>query len=152
MNRVLAIAVTLAFVPLAGAQQLYKYIDKDGKTVYTDQPPPTAQAKPIASPPPPPTPSANSAPGNKSAVDRDKDAQKGRDQAKEAQKKQDEAAKKAAAAEERCNQARTALQQFTEGGRLMKYNEKGEREYMSDEEIANGRNAAARQMDEACKS
>lgn len=150
MKRVLAIAAALAFAPLAGAQQMYKYVDKDGKTVYTDQPPPTVQAKPIASPPPPPSP-AKAAEGNKSAVERDKDAQKGREKAKEAQKKQDEASQRAQQAEQRCNVARSTLQQYTEGGRLMKYNEKGEREYMSDEEIAKGRNAAQREMDEACK-
>jgi type IV secretory pathway VirB10-like protein len=149
MKRVLAIAAALAFAPLAGAQ-LYKYTDKDGKTVYTDQPPPTVQAKPIAAPPPPPPAPApaKAATGNKSAVERDKEAEKGREQA---QKKEDEAAKKAQQAEQRCNQARTTLQQYSAGGRLMKYNEKGEREYMSDEEIAKGRVSAQREVDEACK-
>ena len=150
MKRVVAIAAALAFSTLAQAQ-LYKYVDKNGKTVYTDQPPANVDAKPVTSPPPAPS-QAKGAPGNKSAVDKDKDAEKGRDQAKEAQKKQDEASKKAQQAEMRCNQARSAYQQYTEGGRLMKYNEKGEREFMSDEEIAKGLNSSRREMEEACRT
>jgi hypothetical protein len=152
MKRIVAIAVAIAFAPLAGAQ-LYKYVDKDGKTVYTDQPPPNVQTKPVAAPPPPPSPagSKGGTSGNKSAVERDKDAEKSRESAKEAAKKQDEAAQKTKAAEQRCTQAQSALQQYSEGGRLMKYNEKGERVYMSDEEIGSGLQKARQEMEEACK-
>ena len=38
MKRILVLAIALAFAPLAGAE-LYKYVDKNGKTVYSDQPP-----------------------------------------------------------------------------------------------------------------
>ncbi|HEX7403360.1 MAG TPA: DUF4124 domain-containing protein, partial [Usitatibacter sp.] len=38
MKSLLVLALALAAAPLASAQ-MYKYIDKDGKTVYTDQPP-----------------------------------------------------------------------------------------------------------------
>ena len=153
MKRVLAIAMALAFAPLAGAQ-LYKYVEKDGKTVYTDQPPANVQSKTINVPPPPPAPAAHAkdAPsGNKSAVDKDKDQQKGREQARDQQKKQEEAAQKAQLAEQRCTQARTALLQYESGGRIVKYNENGERTYLSDEEIASGRDKARREMEEACK-
>lgn len=153
MNRIVAIAVAIAFAPLASAE-LWKYVDKDGKTVYTDQPPANVQSKAVAAPPPPPTPATGSkaAPsGNKSALERDKDAAKSRESAKEAAKKQEEAAERQKLAEERCTQARTALQQFTEGGRLLKYNEKGERVYMDDEEIAKGLQKARQETEQACK-
>lgn len=154
MKRVLAIAIAVAFAPLAGAQ-LYKYIDKDGKTVYTDQPPANATSKAINVPPPPPAPAAAGSkvgtPGNKTAVQQDKELQKGRELAKDQQKKQDEAAQKAQLAEQRCTQARTAFQQFSEGGRIVKYSEKGERVYLGDEEISSGREKARQEMEEACK-
>ena len=157
MKRIVGIAVAIAFAPLASAQ-LWKYVDKDGKTVYTDQPPPAnVQSKPVAPPPPPPTLPATSGSkagtaGNKSALERDKDAEKSRESAKEAAKKQEEAAQRAKLAEERCTQARSALQQFSEGGRLLKYNEKGERVYMDDEEIAKGLQKARQETEQACKT
>ena len=153
MKRVLVIAAAMAFAPFAGAQ-LYKYVDKDGKTVYTDQPPASGPAKTINVPPPPPAPPAgskNGTEGNKSAVAKDKELQKGRDKASEQQKKQEDAAKKAQLAEERCTQARTALQQFEQGGRIVKYNENGERTYLDDKELASGREKARQEMEEACK-
>jgi hypothetical protein len=155
MKRVFVLALAVAFAPLAGAQ-LYKYVDKDGKTVYTDQPPANVQAKPVEAPPPPPMPAAaagskNGTNGNKSAVERDKDNEKNREQAREQQKKQQEASEKAQQAEQRCTQARSAFNQYSEGGRLLKYNDKGERVYMSDEEIASSRDKARQEMDEACK-
>lgn len=154
MKRVLAIAVALAFAPLAFAQ-LYKYVDKDGKTVYTDQPPPNVQSKALAAPPSPPPAAAagskNGTAGNKTAVQQDKEHQKDREQAREQDKKQQEAAQRAQLAEQRCTQARTAVQQLGEGGRIVKYNEKGERVYLSDEEIASSREKARHEMEEACK-
>ena len=153
MKRALAIAVAIAFAPVAGAQ-LYKYVDKDGKTVYTDQPPANVQSKPISVPPPPPMPasdSKNGTTGNKSALERDKELEKSREQGKEAAKKQGEAAEKAKRAEQRCTQAQSEVQRMSDGGRLMKYNDKGERVYLSDEEIASGREKARQEMDEACK-
>ena len=152
MKRIVATAVAVMFAPIAGAQ-LYKYIDKDGKTVYTDQPPMNAQAKPVAAPPPPPATAGTKAgaAGNKSAAERDKDPEKSRESAKEAAKKQEEAAQKQKLAEERCTQAQSTLQQFSGGGRLMKYNDKGERVYMDDEEIAKGLQAARQETEQACK-
>lgn len=152
MKRVLAIVLAVAFVPVAGAQ-LYKYVDKDGKTVYTDQPPPNVDTKIVnvpRSPPPPVAPAKDAA--AKTAVAKDKEAEKGREQAKEKEKKQEEAADKQRLAEQRCTQARTLLQQYTAGGRIARYTEKGERVYLSDEEIAAGRDKARREVEESCKT
>jgi uncharacterized protein DUF4124 len=153
MKRVLAIAIAIAFAPLAGAQ-LYKYVDKDGKTVYTDQPPPNADARTVNVPKAPAAPAApaKDAPAaGKSAVGKDKDLEKGREQAKEQQKKQEEAAEKERLAEQRCTQARAAFRLFSEGGRILKSNDKGERVYLGDAEIEAGREKARQEMDEACK-
>ena len=150
MKRIVMLAGLLALAPFAGAE-LYKYVDKDGKTVYTDQPPANAKTEAVNVPKSFPAPATGVAGGNKSAVERDKELEKGRQQAREKEKKADEAAHKAQLAEQRCTQARTAFQQLSDGGRIVKYNEKGERVYLGDSEIESERERARRDMEEACK-
>ena len=53
MNRFIVLAVAIALSPAAWGQ-LYKYVDKDGKTVYTDQPPGNVEGKALKLPPVPP--------------------------------------------------------------------------------------------------
>lgn len=140
MKRLAILALGLALAPLAGAQ-LYKYIDKDGKTVYTDQPP-TADSKQIRVPTGSTPAAATAAPGKADAKKEDP---------KVAAKKAEEASKAAAAKAANCEQARQQLQMLNDGGRIYKYNAAGEREYMSDDEIEAGRTRAKREVDEACK-
>ncbi len=144
MKRIIVLAIACALAPLASAQ-LYKYVDKNGKTVYTDQPPPDAEAKPMANVPPPAAPS-------KSYVERDKELQKGRDKAKDDAKKADEKSKYEAAKAERCRQATEAARIYEQGGRLQKRNTAGESEFMSDDEIEAARQKSRREVEEACKA
>jgi hypothetical protein len=145
MKRLLiAIAACSATVALA---DLYKYVDKDGRTVYSDQAPPGGNAKVIATPPPPPAAPATT----KTAVERDKDAQKSRDEAKKKGGKAEENEKAAQAAEARCADARRAFQTYSVGGRLFKTDAKGERVFLNDDEIMAERERSRRDMDEACK-
>jgi hypothetical protein len=150
MKRVIFVALAVALAPPALAQ-LYKYVDKDGKTVYSDTPPANTDSKqinvPVSRPANAPAPGATA----KTAVERDKEMEKSRKAAAESQKKSDQAAEKAAQAEARCAQAKTAYQGFVDGGRLSKYNDKGERVFLSDDEIASERERSRRDMDEACK-
>ncbi|HEX4331413.1 MAG TPA: DUF4124 domain-containing protein [Usitatibacter sp.] len=143
MKRIIVLAVALALAPLASAQ-LYKYVDKDGKTVYTDQPPPDAEAKRVGN--------ASSAPApGKSYVERDKELQKGRDKAKDEAKKADEKSRAAADREDACRQATAQARMYDEGGRFMKTNEQGEKVYLSDEEIDAAKQKSHRDLEEACK-
>lgn len=144
MKRIAAIAALLAFVPLAGAE-LYKYTDKNGRTVYSDQPPTGIDSKVVKDA------AVSTAEPPKTALQKDKDLEKGR---KEAREKADKAEKSAALArdqEQRCTQAKQNVQAYQEGGRMYKYNDKGEREFMGEDEIAAGLKKAQRDMDEACK-
>lgn len=144
MNRLAVLALGLAFATLAGAQ-LYKYVDKSGKTVYSDQPPATGDSKqirvqPSGAPPEAPAPKAGA------------DAKKApKEDPKVAAKKSEDAAKEAERKKAACDQARVRYQALADGGRIYKYNAAGEREYMSDEEIESGARQAKREMDEACK-
>ena len=148
MNRFIVLALGCALATLASAQ-LYKYVDKDGKTVYSDQPPANMDTRQlhIQSGTTTATPTA----GPKTAMERDKELQKGRDEAAKQAKKADEAAKQAQAKEERCSTARSTYQFYVDGGRISKYNDKGEKTYLGDEEIEAERVRSKREMEEACK-
>ena len=148
MKRFLILALAVALAPLASAQ-LYKYVDQNGKTVYTDQPPPSADPKALRIP----SSAVGSTPpaASKSAVQQDKDLQKGRDKLKDDQKKSDEKAQRAAAEQERCDSAKVAYEHYAAGGRIAKLNAQGERVFLGDDEIDAEREKARRQMDEACK-
>jgi len=145
MKRALILAMAMAFATAAEAQ-LYKYTDpKTGKTVYTDQPPADQDTKSVNIRTP-------SGPTTKSAVEQDKALDKGRKKVAEDAKKSDEAEKRAAAAAEHCKAAKQNYQIYSDGGRISKMNDKGERELLTDEEIEAKRASSRRQMEEACKS
>ena len=147
MKRIVILACALALAPVVSAQ-LYKYLDKDGKTVYTDQPPASADTKQMHIPSTATGPAP--APG-KSSVQQDKELQKARDKAKESGKKSDEVAARARAEEERCQSAKTAYEHYSQGGRISKYNDKGERVFLGDAEIDSERERARQKVDEVCK-
>jgi hypothetical protein len=127
----LAAAVLLAIAATAGpaAATLYKWVDANGRVVYSDQPPP-ASVKPEIVPPPPPPANPNAA---KELEDRTLAI-------KQQEKKRAEAAK-AADKTEQASQARreacvNALGQMKamqkKGERVFRYNEKGEKVYFDD--------------------
>jgi hypothetical protein len=147
MKRIIVLACALALGPIASAQ-LYKYVDKNGKTVYTDQPPPEADPKAMRIPSA--ATGSTAAPG-KTYVQQDKDQQKGREKVSEGAKKADEAAARAKEAEQRCIDSRSAYEVYAQGGRIARVNEKGEREYMGDEQIDAAREKARAQMEQDCK-
>jgi hypothetical protein len=143
MKRAVILALAIALAPTAEAQ-LYKYVDKNGKTVYSDQPPPDVDSKAVNI-------RGASGPATKSAVARDKELDKGRKEVAEKAKKSGEADQRAAQAEQRCAAARTNYQIYADGGRIQKLNDKGERELLTDDEIEAKRESSRREMDEACK-
>ena len=147
MKRIVLLICVLAVATLTSAQ-LYKYVDKNGKTVYTDQPPPDADPKAMRIP----SSAQGSAPAPaKSAVAQDKELQKGRDKAKENEKKAEDTAARARQQEELCASATMAYQQYSQGGRMTKLDEKGEKIFLGDAEIDAARERAKQKMDEVCK-
>jgi len=147
MKRIIVLACALALAPLVSAQ-MYKYVDKNGKTVYTDQPPPEADPKAMRIPSS--ATGAAPAPG-KTAVQQDKGLQKGREKAGESAKKAEEKEAYAKAQEERCVSAKAAYDQYSLGGRITRMNEKGEKEFLGDAEIDAARERSRQQMEQACK-
>ena len=147
MKRIVILVLACALAPLAGAQ-LYKYVDKDGKTVYSDQPPANVDSKQVNIQS---APTAGSPAPAKNALERDKELEKARAKSREEAKKSDVASRNAQALEERCTQATNYHRTFVEGGRISKYNDKGEKVLMDDQDIEAEREKARRQMEEACK-
>ena len=146
MNRIVLLAAALALSPIASAQ-LYKYVDKDGKTVYTDQPPANAESKPLRIQAAPPTVAAPV----KSSLDKDKDLEKVRKAEVDKAKKGEQAAKAAQDAEQRCAAARSNLLQYEGGGRVAKRNAAGERVFLEDKELEAEKQKARADVEEACK-
>jgi hypothetical protein len=146
MKRIVVLAIACAFAPLAGAD-LYKYVDKDGKTVYSDQPPANVESQQLHVN----TGVSTSSGGAKSAVERDKELEKGREAARDKAKKADAEANNAKVAEQKCAAAQATYKTYQDGGKLFRYTKDGERELLNDDEIEAKRKESKQDMDEACK-
>ncbi len=144
MKRLVILAIACAAFAQVASAQLYKYVDKDGKTVYSDQPPPNVDSKQLNVQTGTSSPTA----APKTALERDKELQKGRD---EANKKSAEAAKAQGQKDQACQAAKDNYAQYAAGGRMQRTNANGEREFLSDDEIDAAREKAQKQMDDACK-
>jgi hypothetical protein len=149
MKRLILLVVAASLAPLASAQ-LYKYVDKDGKTVYSDQPPANIDSKQLRIQSGTTAPTATAA-APKTALDKDKELEKGRKEARDKDKKAEDAAKSAQADEERCSTARNNYAIYLEGGRITKRDKSGERVFMEDDEIAREKEKARVDMEKYCK-
>lgn len=159
----------LVLLPGLAQAEIYKWRDKDGSVRYSDVPPPsnikqesmygTKIPKPTNQPPLAPVKgniteqmekanekaSAEKAPMSKedAAAKRAKDA--------EQQKLQEQAkAEELKAKQEYCKVARANLQTYNQGGRVVKVNERGEREFLNDADIAKGKADAQSEIDKYC--
>jgi len=145
MKRTLVLACALA-VSTAAFGQLYKWVDKDGKVTYSDQPPPAQQSKQlnlntgVASPP------------TRSAIERDKEIEKGRVEAREKAKVAGEKERKSEIDQQNCKAARAYLKTVESGVRVSTMDDKGEQVILDDEQIAAERVKAQKAVDEACKT
>lgn len=161
MIRMLLSFIFLALSVSAYGQQLYKWVDKDGKVQYSDQPPPaSAKQQKLDVKAPPPAPSAASPSeakggtadtkkaGPKSLAEQDLEFKKRRVQEEE------NAAKQAAEAkqnQDKCNQARSQLKSHQEVGRLFTYDAKGERVYADDQTRQREMEKAQQDINTYCK-
>ena len=150
----IAMAILLATATVAA--QVYKWVDKDGKVQYTDTPPPASATKteakkldaaPVAAPVAAP---AASAPG-KSLADRAKDFDKRKTEDAEKQKKAEADQKNAEIKASNCKDAKANLAALESGRPLVRTNDTGEREVMSDEARQADLVKARKAIDEFCK-
>jgi len=168
MKKALLLLILMA-LPLMAHAQVYKWKDASGKTIYSDVPPPSnvkqesiIGSKPVApaaapsvAPAAPAATATAGAPAaasdpKKAAVDKDAEARKRQEEA-EAAKKEDKA--KQAELEQRkknCEAAKLNYDNYKMGGRIMKMDEKGERYYLGNAEIAAGLAQAQKDVDQYC--
>jgi hypothetical protein len=173
MIRRLILALALGFSGQALAQPLNKCVDPAGKTTYTQSPcPPNSKSAPISNTvPPAPAPPAPAAgetakgdgakadsaqgaaakSGPRSTAEADQAFRKRQQDQADARKKQEEKIAEARQKEENCNQARTALAGLEAGGRQVRFDAKGERVFLDDNQIAQEKDKARKSVEQACK-
>lgn len=149
LRLLLATVLVACLAPLAQAQWSWK--DKDGRRVFSDQPPPTSVAeKDIVKRPPgvrapaaqttaaeatASTPAATSTTATApkiSGKDSELEKKKKEAEAKEAAVKKAESDKNAAARKDNCDRAKRAKASFDSGTRISTTNAQGEREIMNE--------------------
>jgi hypothetical protein len=145
----LVMALVIACAALGAHAQLYKWIDKDGKVQYSDTPPPpeARSGAPLRVQSGAGTP----APASASLAEQEKALAKRREDASKAESKAAEDAKLAEKHRERCDQARSYLATLNDGGRLVRTNANGEREFLDDAAIEAERKRAQVAISESCK-
>lgn len=137
------VALACALLSLAAAAQMYSWKDANGKTQYSDEPPPgKTPARRVT---PPPAPSSDAVEKRKDAADKQLDERKKQQEAREAAAK---AEKDKAGAEERarnCDKAKGNLQAIESGQARFTMDAKGERVALDgavrEAEIASARKA-----------
>lgn len=172
----LVLMLSLVSAPVMAAE-VYKWTDAQGRTRYTDIPPPSnvpyvtlsgkkspqpATAAPEApgefTPPgePPVKPAAPAKPVSspaapKSLADRELEEAKKKIAAAEEKKKKAEMEAEQKLRDKNCASAKSNLLQLKEGGRIYSTNEKGEREYLNDADRASKIAQAEKDVEEWCK-
>lgn len=144
-----ALLALVCSAPLLAAAQ-WQWVDKDGRKVFSDRPPPADIAPnrivkaPAGRMPAAEEPAAAAAPAPAAApakpvakVDKDLEARKKQAEAAEAEKRSAEEARNAAARADNCNRARQAKADLSSGVRIARTNAQGEREFMDDAARAN---------------
>jgi len=130
-NRLVACAATAALLAVAtppGDAALYKWVDANGRTVYSDQVPPGVKAEPVGGAAPAANPDAVKELASKDAEFRKRQLDRAED-GKKAEKARADAQKLATG----CAQARAQIVNLRTGDFAMyKLNEKGERVFLDE--------------------
>lgn len=144
-------ASALCVVSMAQAQSLYKWVDAAGKTHYSDKPPAAGQA---------PKGEQELAKRNLRAPDglaaqralAKKEVEQGKapKSAKEAEAESQAAAEKEKTREKNCSLAKEAARVLGSGGRISVTDEKGEKRFLEDKEVAERLADMQRREQEAC--
>ena len=142
----------LIAAPQAWAQ-VYKCVDAAGKTVYLQSPCPAGQSSKVLSSSPPPaqeTPAAQK-PGAKAPLTPEQEFKKRQQERAETDKKTAEQGADAKRRQENCARARENMALLDYGGRVARVNEKGERYFLEDAQIAQEKAKAQASVNEWCK-
>lgn len=155
MIRHLLLAAALVLSTSAWAQ-LHKCVDGAGKTTYTQIPcPANTKSAPVSIvvPPAPAAPAGDAAKGSgpRTPAEAEQAFRKRRQDEAEEQKKQQELASQAKQKEQICQQARSSLVGLEAGGRQTRFDAKGERTFLDDDQIAQEKDKARKAVEQFCK-
>ncbi len=160
LSMAIGLALCLA-LPLPASAQLYKWVDANGKVQYSDKPPPSnVKTDKLREAPRAPRPPAKDAKGdsNKDAaasgpktVAEQEQAFRKR-QADSAKEDKGRAQKESEASEraENCKRAKAAVANLELGGRQSRINDKGERVFLSDQQVGQETARAREEAAAAC--
>lgn len=154
MRQLLTI-VSMLVLATAAQAGVTRWVDAEGKVHYTDQPPPTSAKSQknldLKSSPALPQAAPDSKGGEKSLAEKDLEYRKRKVQAEETAAKQAKEQEEAKSRKANCEQARNHLQALQEGQRVSKFNEKGERVFLEDNDRAKAIEEAKKVADSWCK-
>ena len=140
--------VALCFFTVTVHAAMYRWVDKEGKTHFSDQPPTDVESKSVNSKP---ASGTGSPAAVKSYQEKDQEFKKRRIEEQEAEKKQKVELSNTQAKQKNCSDAKSRLALLQAGGRIAKTNEKGEREFLNDKDRESGIREAERSVSEWCK-
>jgi len=153
----LSVAIALAlWLALPASAQMYKWVDADGKVQYSDKPPPSnvkteklraparAASTPAASEVKGAAQKDAAKAGPKTAAEQEQAFRKRQLEATKAQEAEGQKQAEARDRAENCKRAKAALANLEMGGRQTYIDDKGERAFFTDQEIAQA-TARARQ-------
>jgi hypothetical protein len=150
MTKLLVILAALAFSATASAQ-LYKWVDKDGKVQYGDNPPPNTNATRLKPVPGAPTqPPAASEEKKDKALSPDAAFRKRQQDRSEQDQKAEKERAEADQKKQNCETARTNLRQLESGQRISSINAAGERVFLDDAQLAERKQRAQKAVADWC--
>jgi hypothetical protein len=150
-TRILAVIAGLLAAACANAGDVYKYVDERGNTLYTDKPMPGAVLVTAGTQRPASVTQRNynaqqTATANQLNASNQRIADNQTNQRAAEQVKKDLEASRP----ERCKQARATYESTINSRRMYRTTESGEREYLNENEFAQARVEARKQMDAIC--
>jgi multidrug efflux pump subunit AcrA (membrane-fusion protein) len=127
--------------------ELSKWVDEQGKVHYSDRPPVGVEATPVRAAPPP---AIEPAPP-KSYIEREAELRKA--QQSEAEKAQEATRRQSSAEIEKanCNAAQQTVRSLQQDGRIVEYDEAGERRFLGDDERQQRIAEAQAEIEKWCK-
>lgn len=165
MRKLIVLTCGLMLLPgVALATDVYKWKDADGRVRYSDAPPqgkipydkvigkkPAPASAPVSESADGAAPAAKPAAAvPASAADKELEAKKRKAEAENIKKKEQAKQDEIKLREENCKTAKSNMQNYKQGGRMYKINEKGEREYLGDKDISEGLDKANKEVEQWC--
>lgn len=141
--------IVAGWLVCAGLTQaaMYKWVDENGVTQYTQYPPPTGKSE-VMVPPPPPAEDPEGAQQRLEDLLKKQDDQ--RKAATTAEQERTKSEEQAATREKNCQMARSNLEKLTTGGRKRVIGSDGVATYLTDEDRAAHIAKAKQQIEEFC--